>query len=106
MHTLLNRLRSETTSGDSKLKFATGDQNAGIERIYALMQCTPDLDSNECDSCLANAVLEIGTCCEGRLGAQVFKPSCDIRFDNHLFYRPSPEPTPPAAPTEGRLQLS
>ncbi|EEF43948.1 ATP binding protein, putative [Ricinus communis] len=102
---LLDRLRSETTSGDSVRKFATGNETAGFERVYALMQCTPDLTEEECDVCLGQAISEIGSCCAGRTGAAVFKPSCHVRFEEYLFYTStpppvSPVPTPPAPPIE------
>lgn len=120
--TLFDRLRTTTASGDSTRKFATGNESAGFERLFALMQCSPDLSYQGCDVCLARAISDIGNCCAGKIAARVIKPSCDVRYDNKLFYDPAapvapppsplgsqaPEssPSPPAAPTEGRRRIA
>ncbi|KAF2305016.1 hypothetical protein GH714_001081 [Hevea brasiliensis] len=101
LQTLLGRLRSTTASGDSIRKFATGEESAGFERVFALTQCTPDLTTQQCDACLAGAIQEIPNCCAGRIGASIIKPSCEVRFDNRLFYvlaSNAPPPSPPISP--------
>ncbi|KAJ9136288.1 hypothetical protein P3X46_033380 [Hevea brasiliensis] len=101
LQTLLGRLRSTTASGDSIRKFATGEESAGFERVFALTQCTPDLSTQQCDECLAGAIQEIPNCCAGRIGASIIKPSCEVRFDNRLFYvlaSNAPPPSPPISP--------
>ncbi|EEF31686.1 kinase, putative [Ricinus communis] len=95
--TLFDRLRSETASGDSTRKFATGNESAGFEKVFALMQCSPDLSFQGCDQCLSEAISNIGSCCAGFTSASVIKPSCDVRYDIKLFYDPTAS-TPPQAP--------
>ena len=86
------------------------------------MQCSPDLSNQRCDDCLARAISDIGNCCAGKIAASVIKPSCDVRYDNKLFYVPAApvapppppllepqasesSPPPPVAPTEGRQRI-
>ncbi|KDP20815.1 hypothetical protein JCGZ_21286 [Jatropha curcas] len=97
LQTLLSRLRSETASGNSTRKFAIGNENAGFENVFGLTECSPDLSSQECDDCLAQAIRDIPGCCAGSLGAQIIKPSCNVRFDNRFFYQ-LPSPSSPAVP--------
>ncbi|KAJ1394323.1 Gnk2-homologous domain [Sesbania bispinosa] len=63
---LLQTLRSKAASGDSHLKFAAGnDTGPNLQNIYALVQCTPDLSEQDCNDCLAGAISEISSCCNG-----------------------------------------
>ncbi|XP_065878497.1 cysteine-rich receptor-like protein kinase 44 [Euphorbia lathyris] len=93
--TLLNRLRGLTASGDSTLKFAVGDEGAGFEKVYGLTQCSPDLSGQECDDCIGEAIGDIAGCCSGKLVGSVIKPSCQVWFDNKLFYQLTPSVIPP-----------
>ncbi|XP_065878498.1 cysteine-rich receptor-like protein kinase 44 [Euphorbia lathyris] len=94
---LLNRLRGITAAGDSNRKFATGNESAGFERVFGLMQCSPELSGQQCDECLAESIKGIGDCCSGKLSGSVIKPSCEVRSDNKLFYQITPlTPSPPA----------
>ncbi|WCJ20324.1 cysteine-rich RLK (RECEPTOR-like protein kinase) 26 [Euphorbia peplus] len=107
--TLSSRLRGLTAGGGSTLKFAVGSEGAGFETVYGLMQCSPDLSGQQCDDCLGQAIGGIADCCAGRKGGVVNKPSCQVRFEDQLFYQltPSGTPLPPATsppppPTEGK----
>lgn len=54
LRNLEGRLLVEAAGGNSLLKFATMDVGFGLDssKIYALMQCSPDLSSFNCNSCL------------------------------------------------------
>ncbi|KAF8030082.1 hypothetical protein BT93_E2491 [Corymbia citriodora subsp. variegata] len=101
---LTQRLVLEAANGSSKLKFATGQTKLPDNKtIYSLTQCSPDLSTNGCASCLYEAIDDYDTCCRGRQGGVVYKPSCIFRWDLYPFLEsnPSPPPSslpPPAAP--------
>ncbi|XP_065879543.1 cysteine-rich receptor-like protein kinase 29 [Euphorbia lathyris] len=89
LQTLLSRLRSRAAAGNSTRKFATGNESAGFETIYGLVQCSPDITEQYCSDCVVSAVRYIPFCCAGRLGARVLKPSCNIRYETYRFYQPA-----------------
>ncbi|KAG2685644.1 hypothetical protein I3760_10G134600 [Carya illinoinensis] len=79
LETLLDRLRSEAAASTSTLrKFATGSASSPHFDIYALLQCTPDLNQQECSDCLNQSIAEIPTCCGSALGVRVLTPSCNL----------------------------
>ncbi|KNA14734.1 hypothetical protein SOVF_104860 [Spinacia oleracea] len=99
--TLFNNLRNEAASGDSQLKFATGnDSYSSFGNVYALAQCSPDLSYRNCFNCLGDFINMLPSCCSNRIGAQVIGPSCKIRYENYLFYTNNnmPSPSPPSPP--------
>ncbi|XP_050212581.1 cysteine-rich receptor-like protein kinase 44 [Mercurialis annua] len=99
--TLFRRLRSETASGNSVLKFATGNEAVGFDEIYGMMQCSPDLSPQRCDECLSEVISYIINTFSGKIAVSSIAPSCDVRFDNKLFYDPSVATSPPPpAPQE------
>ncbi|KAI5350227.1 hypothetical protein L3X38_003118 [Prunus dulcis] len=107
---LLDILSDRAASGNSLKKFAAGHATVpGGETIYALAQCTPDIDKQNCSSCLKQSVTEIQTCCDGKQGGRVLKPSCNLRYEDYLFFRsiadklvdiPAPVPAAPALKEE------
>ena len=107
---LLGRLRDTAASGDSHRKFSTGDMTSEFQRIYALVQCTPDLDRQECIDCLDDTFKRIPNCCINRMGGRVLNPSCNFRFEvNDRFFNStpdSPSATPPALPTGSTQPLN
>ncbi|KAB2601056.1 cysteine-rich receptor-like protein kinase 10 [Pyrus ussuriensis x Pyrus communis] len=92
LNLLLDYFTEKAASGDSLKKFAAGHtiiQGEGSttnQAIYALVQCTPDLDKQNCSDCLKGAISKIPECCGGRLGGRVLKPSCNLRFEAYIFY--------------------
>ncbi|KAK2458415.1 putative receptor protein kinase [Trifolium repens] len=89
---LMKKLKEKAaSSNDSRVKYATGnetDVKLNFETIYGLVQCTPDLSSQDCMDCLNGAIAEIPTCCSNMLSARVIEPSCYIRYDSYPFYGP------------------
>ncbi|KAM6585137.1 hypothetical protein CsatB_012139 [Cannabis sativa] len=102
-----NRLVNETTKaaaaeaakglpGDKK--FATKDENFnGFQRLYTLVQCTPDLNASGCSTCLTDAIGRLPICCSGKLGGRVLFPSCNVRYEVYPFYNQNASTPPPAA---------
>ncbi|XP_038690296.1 cysteine-rich receptor-like protein kinase 10 [Tripterygium wilfordii] len=94
LRTTMNGLATQASS--SARKFATGAMNiSSISALYTLAQCTQDLSSTNCQSCLQES---IGKLVAGSIGSQVLGLSCNVRFEMYLFYNQSavPVPAPPA----------
>ncbi|KAL9670180.1 hypothetical protein QQ045_007731 [Rhodiola kirilowii] len=103
---LLPILQQQASSGDSNKKFAVGDTNyTKSTKMYALMQCTPDLTVVQCGNCLAQAFSYIDPYPE-REGARVLGASCIFRFDTNPFYQNMLQPVNPSTsttPTTGNV---
>ncbi|KAK4491958.1 hypothetical protein RD792_002742 [Penstemon davidsonii] len=86
--TLLDHLRNQATSGGSLLKVASGNKSEPyFPTIFALVQCTPDLTSDDCNSCLIDSVANLSLCCSTNSGGKVIKPSCYLRYETNVpFY--------------------
>ncbi|KAA3477885.1 Cysteine-rich RLK 29 [Gossypium australe] len=110
---LLNNLSSRAAAEGPLRKYAADNTTVGVfQRVYALVQCSPDLSEQECGDCLSVAKEGIRSCCFGKRGCRILKPSCLLRYESDPFYQtplplPSPPPSvasppPPAPPsTEG-----
>ncbi|CAB4294125.1 unnamed protein product [Prunus armeniaca] len=61
---------------------------------YLLRNCTPDIDEQNCNNCHKESVSEIQTCCGGKQGGRVLKPSCNL--SQSLVDIPAPVPAAPA----------
>ncbi|KAI9198481.1 hypothetical protein LWI28_016643 [Acer negundo] len=92
---LLNRLFSEAAARNSPYKYAVGNETVtGILRLYALVQCNPDLSKADCNQCLNDAAKLIPECCDLKEGGRVTNPSCNFRYETGKFYKPSIEGLP------------
>ncbi|KAJ6893264.1 receptor-like protein kinase [Populus alba x Populus x berolinensis] len=111
LQTLFARLGAKAASGDSLKKFATGNQNAGDETVYAIVQCTPDLSEGQCSSCLLNLFRMMTNCCDGevqgKIGAKLIRPSCNLRWEIGQFFNGTLEilPSPPPPQISSRPSL-
>uniref|UniRef100_A0A6N2KYY8 Uncharacterized protein n=1 Tax=Salix viminalis TaxID=40686 RepID=A0A6N2KYY8_SALVM len=96
---IIARLRAKAASGNSLKKFASGNQSAGVETIYATVQCTPDLSEEQCSSCLLDVFRLIPNCCngnvKGKIGAKLNYPSCNLRWEVVNFFNGTLEILPP-----------
>lgn len=111
LNELVDGLRSEAASGDSLKKYASGSKvGPSFQTIFALLQCTPDLTEQECSECLVGAINGISSCCAGKTGGMIVKPSCNLRFETSPFYDdsstpdsqvPSPPPLTNTTSTQG-----
>ncbi|KAF5474690.1 hypothetical protein F2P56_006567 [Juglans regia] len=88
-------------------KFGTNQTNfSEFQKLYSLVQCTPDLSSADCNRCLQTAISRLPICCDGKQGGRVLFPSCNVRYELYQFYAdsstappPAPGPASPAPPT-------
>ncbi|KAM6601484.1 hypothetical protein CsatA_021093 [Cannabis sativa] len=80
-------------------KFATKEFDVvGLNRLYTLVQCTPDLNASSCGRCFSDAIGRLPICCSGKLGGRVLFPSCNVRYEIYPFYNQN-STTPPPPPT-------
>ncbi|CAL5344602.1 unnamed protein product [Camellia sinensis] len=67
--------------------YATGVVNfTDTKTIYALVQCTIVLSSDDCNTCLEPAIANISTCGSKSRGARLFSRSCFLRCEFYAFY--------------------
>ncbi|KAK8525118.1 hypothetical protein V6N13_092630 [Hibiscus sabdariffa] len=107
---LMDSVVRKASNGSSSLKYATGEADVTLfQKIYALMQCTPDLSKMDCDSCLRNSASTFQNLYHGKQGGYVRRPNCYFRWDLYPFYvsnasttaslsPPPPPATPPPPP--------
>ncbi|RZB43822.1 Cysteine-rich receptor-like protein kinase 26 isoform B [Glycine soja] len=108
VHNLLNKLRNRTTtvadpesdSSRSRKFFAEGNapvQSSNVT-IHALIQCTPDISSQNCTRCLEYAMTNISSYCDGKTGGRYLGPSCSVRYEIYPFFEPIVHHAPPPQP--------
>ncbi|KAE8724432.1 Cysteine-rich RLK (RECEPTOR-like protein kinase) 14, putative isoform 1 [Hibiscus syriacus] len=106
---LINSVVSKASKGSSSLKYATGEADVTVfEKIYSLMQCTPDLSEQRCDYCLRQSASRYESCCHGKQGGVVWRTNCYFRWDLYPFYTAnasttvslSPPPSPSSPPPQ------
>ncbi|XP_062013386.1 cysteine-rich receptor-like protein kinase 44 [Rosa rugosa] len=106
LNSLLDTLSEKAASGDSLKKYAAGHTTLQVvpkyQAIYGLVQCTPDMDKNNCSNCLQDAISKIPTCCGGKQGGRVLKPSCSVRFEATLFYESTADSEVSLPPIKGK----
>ncbi|KAJ4703239.1 putative Kinase [Melia azedarach] len=99
---LMERMVKKVSTGTCMPKFATDEANfTNFQKIYTVMQCTPDISQSDCESCLQRSVADYQNCCHGKQGGVVMRPNCFFRWDLYPFYNetfcpsllPSPGPT-------------
>ncbi|KAL8032786.1 hypothetical protein ABFX02_13G119200 [Erythranthe guttata] len=105
---LVADLRVRAANGSSAVKGGAGSRNtSNSETLHMLVQCTPDLSSEDCNDCLNRAAQPIGS--SSARGMRLLFPSCNIRYELYSFYNetrlreiqallPPPLPPPPSPP--------
>uniref|UniRef100_A0A2N9FB76 Cysteine-rich receptor-like protein kinase n=1 Tax=Fagus sylvatica TaxID=28930 RepID=A0A2N9FB76_FAGSY len=84
-----------TSAQPGAIKFATKEANFSASiKLYSLVQCTPDMSSSSCDTCLRGLVANLPLCCGGRQGATALTPRCNVRYEVYPFYRIRATPPP------------
>ncbi|KAK6932382.1 Gnk2-homologous domain [Dillenia turbinata] len=98
----MNHIKGEAARGTDK-KFATKQAKfTDSDTLYTLAQCTPDLSTDDCNSCLLTCINALDT---GRQGATTMLTSCNVRFEIYPFYNstatiaPAPAPVALSTPT-------
>ncbi|XP_023635860.1 putative cysteine-rich receptor-like protein kinase 35 isoform X1 [Capsella rubella] len=56
-----------------------------FQTIYAMVQCTPDVSSGDCEFCMKKTVVDYKKCCRGNKGGAFVRPFCFIRWDLYPF---------------------
>ncbi|KAF8095948.1 hypothetical protein N665_0320s0075 [Sinapis alba] len=77
--------RSTTSSSDNHYTANIAALTV-FKDIYALMQCTPDLSSDDCKTCLRLSASEYSQpCCNTKQGTRIVRPSCYFRMELYSF---------------------
>ncbi|KAK7832315.1 putative cysteine-rich receptor-like protein kinase 23 [Quercus suber] len=94
---LMNFLTGTAVNDD--LLFHDGNLTAsnGSDQTYGLVQCTRDINSSGCSSCLSQLIKDAESCCQSKIGLRILTPSCSIRYETYSFFQQPPVP-PPSAP--------
>ncbi|GLT31674.1 hypothetical protein SLA2020_063950 [Shorea laevis] len=104
---LLKNLSVRAAAGGPLFKYAVG-LTASSQRIYAMVQCTPDLSQQNCSACLAKGSDRMRETCYGITGCRIVQPSCFLRYEIDLFLDDTtnmaivPFAPPSPSPTEGK----
>ncbi|CAL9232486.1 unnamed protein product, partial [Arabidopsis halleri] len=81
-----------------------------FQTVYAMMQCTPDVSSKDCEFCLKTSVGDYESCCRGKQGGAVIRPSCFVRWDLYpyagAFENITLPPPPPQSLPQPPLSLT
>ncbi|CAO2819901.1 unnamed protein product [Amaranthus hypochondriacus] len=56
------------------------------EKIYALVECTPDISAMNCSRCLKELNSEIPRCCNGTQGGYIAHGNCLMKYNNESFF--------------------
>ncbi|XP_039169845.1 putative receptor-like protein kinase At4g00960 [Eucalyptus grandis] len=101
---LLNGLWPKAASGGSLRKYALGNESAGPDMIYALVQCTPDLTEQQCSDCLVIGVQKIRDCCARYTTGGFMVPNCLILYEtNNQFFDAVSQPLSPPPPPSPKM---
>ncbi|KAK1422670.1 hypothetical protein QVD17_17956 [Tagetes erecta] len=65
--------------------YAFNSLGYGDQRIYMVMQCTPDILSDNCMKCLLHISREKKPCCNGAIAAAMLTPNCYLRYAHADF---------------------
>ncbi|KAK3188232.1 hypothetical protein Dsin_027793 [Dipteronia sinensis] len=85
---------------NTDLMFGTKEELlAGVSQHgYALVQCTRDINSSLCKSCLEELTTQIEKCCQSRRGWRILSHNCYLRYEENQFYQQPPASPPPPVP--------
>ncbi|TXG47200.1 hypothetical protein EZV62_026494 [Acer yangbiense] len=73
-------------------------ENDGSQPGFAMLQCTRDINSSSCRSCLDTLTENMEKCCQKQRGWRLLSPSCFIRYEEYPFYQQPPAAPPPHVP--------
>ncbi|XP_028787870.1 cysteine-rich receptor-like protein kinase 10 [Neltuma alba] len=86
----LNNIAEAAANSQTAEKFATGEAKFGSNQtVYGLAQCTVDIQSAQCETCLKNAIGSFPICCNRARGARALLASCVVRYEPYPFYSSS-----------------
>ncbi|KAG2240409.1 hypothetical protein Bca52824_090727 [Brassica carinata] len=58
---------------------------SSISHVYSVVQCSKDVSIENCTHCLQQNVIEYRSCCRGRQGGIISRPSCFTRWEVYPF---------------------
>ncbi|PNT60747.1 hypothetical protein BRADI_5g03897v3 [Brachypodium distachyon] len=73
----------------AKRFFATAvmdSASSDVPTLYSLAQCTPDLSTGDCLSCLQRLLAMVNDTTAVRMGGKILALRCTIRFEAFMFY--------------------
>ncbi|KMT03394.1 hypothetical protein BVRB_8g190820 [Beta vulgaris subsp. vulgaris] len=56
------------------------------EKIYMMVQCTPDISAMNCSKCLGKLYPILPDCCNGTQGGQILHANCFMMYNNQSFF--------------------
>ncbi|NP_001145947.1 Cysteine-rich receptor-like protein kinase 6 precursor [Zea mays] len=94
---LLNATGDYAAANSSR--FATGEEgfDASYPTIYGLTQCTPDMSSADCRSCLGSIISAMPGSLSGSKGGRIIGTRCNFRYEVYSFFSGAPSLRLPAA---------
>ncbi|KAG9454221.1 hypothetical protein H6P81_007125 [Aristolochia fimbriata] len=106
LSSLMKNLSEEAAGNASRMAWGRTSYNV-FSQLYGLALCTRDLPPNACSDCLSQSVSYIPSCCDNKIGAQIYLPTCSIRYEIRPFdpasrLPPPASPSPPASPFSPR----
>ncbi|CAI9760048.1 unnamed protein product [Fraxinus pennsylvanica] len=102
----MNEAATEAADDLSGKKFATKQANfTAFQTLYTLAQCTPDLSSSDCNTCLRDGISTLPSCCNSKQGARVIFLSCNVRYETYPFYNSTLVPAPAPPPNQNTPPL-
>ncbi|KAK7271538.1 hypothetical protein RJT34_27513 [Clitoria ternatea] len=72
----------------------------GTQRRYGWVQCSRDITTEECRTCLSNMLEDVESCCEEKKVWRVFSPSCIMMYETQPFFLNGTLPAAPAPEQE------
>ncbi|KAF8046394.1 hypothetical protein N665_3740s0002 [Sinapis alba] len=92
--------QSASVASTSPRKFDARKANfTAFQTLYGLVQCSPDLTSQDCFRCLNKTINELLT---DKVGGRILLPSCNSRYELYPFYNEAnigvPQPQLDSAP--------
>ena len=87
---IFTNLIDEAISNNSRLKYSAAKNEDYFEyqKVYCLLQCTPDITQQECKDCLTEAMNKTIDCANSSgMISYYIVPSCRMRYDviRHFF---------------------
>ena len=97
---LLNATGDHAAANASR--FGTGEEGFDARSdptIYGLTQCTPDMSSADCRSCLGSIISAMPQYLSGRQGGRIVGMRCNFRYEVYSFFSGGPSLRLPAPST-------
>jgi len=87
---------------EAPLNFGTHMFNInGTQRRYGWVQCSRDITSEECRTCLSNMLEDVENCCQEKKVWRIFSPSCMVMYETQPFFVNGTDSAPP--PQQGMM---